>query len=158
MKQADRKLIKIRQIGESPQRIASFGVDALGELLLVGYDGTIYRMVLDQSDFGPDPVTAHVRVLSTNAPAAARVGVIGGDDKPHAPAGAAIRKTKRNEPYFYVDGSFDVELPPGRARLNVSGGIEMIPQTVSLDARNDHRADGTTAAMDRHGRARLVFG
>jgi putative heme-binding domain-containing protein len=65
LKQADRKLIKIRQIGESPQRIASFGIDALGELLLVGYDGTIYRMVLDQSDFGPDPVTAHVKVLPT---------------------------------------------------------------------------------------------
>jgi putative heme-binding domain-containing protein len=134
LKEADRKLIKIRQIGESPQRIASFGIDALGELLLVGYDGTIYRMVLDQSDFGPDPVTAHVRVLSANAPAAARVSIVGSDDKPHAPAGAAIRKTKRNEPYFYADGSFDVELPPGRARLNVSGGIETIPQTVTFDA------------------------
>ena len=27
-----------------------------------------------------------------------------------------------------------MELPPGRARLNISGGIEVIPQTVSLDA------------------------
>ena len=49
-------------------------------------------------------------------------------------AGAAIRKTKHDESYFYADGSFDVELPPGRARLNISGGIEVIPQTVSLDA------------------------
>jgi glucose/arabinose dehydrogenase len=53
LQQAGHRLIKVRQIGESPQRIASFGVDALGELLLVGYEGTIYRLMLDQSDFGP---------------------------------------------------------------------------------------------------------
>ena len=69
-----------------------------------------------------------------DAPAAARVSIVGGDDRPYGPAGAAIRKTKRDEPYFYADGAFDVELPPGRARMSVSGGIETIPQTVSLDA------------------------
>src|SRR5262249_49349592 len=55
-------------------------------------------------------------------------------DKPYAPTGVAIRKMKRGEPYFYADGAFDVELPTGRARMSVSGGIETIPQTVSLDA------------------------
>ena len=157
--QADRQLIKVRQIGESPQKIASFGVDADGELLLVGYEGTIFRLVLDDSDFGADPrrrLTS--RLLRDNAPAAARVSIVGGDGKPYGPAGAAIRKTKRDESYFYADGSFDVELPPGRARLNVSGGIETIPQTVTVDAGDDHRADGADAAMDRHGGARLVFG
>ena len=49
--QADRQLIKVRQIGESPQKIASFGVDSDGELLLVGYEGTIFRLVLDDSEF-----------------------------------------------------------------------------------------------------------
>ena len=81
-----------------------------------------------------------------DAPAAARVSIVGGDDKPYGPAGAAIRKTKRDESYFYADGSFDVELPPGRARMSVSGGIETIPQTVTLDAGDGHRADGADAA------------
>ena len=135
MTQSDRQLIKVRQIGESPQKIASFGVDSDGELLLVGYEGTIFRLVLDGSDFGADPRRkAHVRLLRDDAPAAARVSIVGGDDKPYGPAGAAIRKTKRDESYFYADGSFDVELPPGRARMTVSGGIETIPQTVTLDA------------------------
>ena len=156
--QAGRQLIKVRQIGESPQKIASFGVDADGELLLVGYEGTIYRLVLDESDFGPDSRKAHVRLVRNNAPAAARVSIVGSDGKPYGPAGTAIRKTKRDESYFYADDSFDVKLPPGRATLNISGGIETIPQTVTLDAGNDHRADGATAAMDRHGGARLVFG
>ena len=133
--QANRQLIKVRQIGESPQKIASFGVDSDGELLLVGYEGTIFRLVLDDSEFGTDPRRkAHVRLLRNNAPTAARISIVGSDDKTYGPAGAAIRKTKRDESYFYAGDSFDVELPPGRARLNFSGGIETIPQTATVDA------------------------
>ena len=80
------------------------------------------------------PQKVHVKLRSGDAPAAARVSIVGGDEKPYGPAGAAIRKTKRDEPYFYADGAFDVELPPGRARMSVSGGIETIPQAVSLEA------------------------
>ena len=49
--QRDRKLQKIRRIGESPEKISSFGIDANGELLLVGYEGTLFRVVLDDSVF-----------------------------------------------------------------------------------------------------------
>ena len=42
---------KVRRIGESPERISSFGIDADGELLLVGYEGTLFRVVLDDSVF-----------------------------------------------------------------------------------------------------------
>ncbi len=133
--QANRQLIKVRQIGESPQKLASFGVDSDGELLLVGYEGTIFRLVLDDSDFGSDRRwKAHVRLRRNNAPAAARVSIIGSDNKPYGPVNAAIRKTKRDESYFYADDSFDVDLPPGRVRMNFSGGLETIPQTVTVDA------------------------
>ena len=141
--QAERQLTSVRQIGESPQKIASFGVDPDGELLLVGYEGTIFKLALEESDFGPELRNAHVRLHRDGAPAAARVSIVGSDAKPYGPADAAIRKTKRDEPYFYADGSFDVKLPPGRARLNVSGGMETIPQTVTLDA-------GTTPELTVH--------
>lgn len=50
--QKDRKLEKIREIGRSPARIASFGVDAAGELYVVGYDtGTIYHLDLSGARF-----------------------------------------------------------------------------------------------------------
>ena len=45
-------LKEICQIGTSPQRIVSFGRDEAGELYVVGYEGTIYRMDLRQSQFG----------------------------------------------------------------------------------------------------------
>ena len=64
-----------------------------------------------------DKLCGQVRLLRKDAPAAARVSVVGSDDKPYAPTGAALRQTKRGESYFYADGLFDVELPPGRARL-----------------------------------------
>jgi hypothetical protein len=75
-----------------------------------------------------------VRLVHDHAPAAARVSIVGSDDQSYGPAGAAIRKTKRGESYFYADGSFDVGVPPGRVRLKVSGGLETIPQTVIVDA------------------------
>jgi putative heme-binding domain-containing protein len=44
----NRRLEKIRELGRSPARIASFGVDANGGLYVVGYEGTIYQI-----DFTP---------------------------------------------------------------------------------------------------------
>jgi putative heme-binding domain-containing protein len=41
----------IRQIGTSPQRIVSFGRDELGELFLVGYEGTIYKLDSELTHF-----------------------------------------------------------------------------------------------------------
>ena len=49
--QTGRRLTKVRQIGESPEQISSFGIDADGELFVVGYQGTIFRVVLDESVF-----------------------------------------------------------------------------------------------------------
>jgi hypothetical protein len=85
---------------------------------------------------GPATPSLKVRakLRSGAAPTAARVSLVGADGKPYGPAGAAVRKTKRDEPYFYADGAFEAELPPGRARMSVSGGLESIPQTVHLEA------------------------
>lgn len=51
LKQKDGQLTKVCKIGDCPQKPASFGVDADGELLIVGYEGTIYRLVLDNAVF-----------------------------------------------------------------------------------------------------------
>ncbi len=90
-------------------------------------------LMLDESNFDANVQKVHVRLVCNNAPAA-RASLIGADGKPRVPAGAKLRTTKRNEPYFYADGSFDVELPSGRARMEISGGIETIPQAVAVEA------------------------
>lgn len=51
MTQKDRKLVKVRQINTCPEKPCSFGIDENGELFVVGYEGTIYRLVLDDSVF-----------------------------------------------------------------------------------------------------------
>ena len=51
MTQQDRKLVKVRQIASCSEKPCSFGIDENGELLVVGYEGTIFRLVLDDSVF-----------------------------------------------------------------------------------------------------------
>jgi hypothetical protein len=49
--QEQRKLRQIRQLAVAPQRVVSFGRDTKGELYVVGYEGTIYRIHLEESAF-----------------------------------------------------------------------------------------------------------
>ena len=52
LRQRDRELTSIREIGKAPDRIASFAVDRDGELYLLGYDqGMIYRLVLEAGTY-----------------------------------------------------------------------------------------------------------
>ena len=51
MTQKDRKLVKVRQIASCPEKPCSFGIDHTGELFVIGYEGTIYRLVLGDSVF-----------------------------------------------------------------------------------------------------------
>ncbi len=49
--QTDRQLKKVLKIGTSPQKIVSFGRSTRGDLFLVGYEGTIFRIELDEAVF-----------------------------------------------------------------------------------------------------------
>jgi hypothetical protein len=51
--QHDRTLQVIRQIGTSPQGIASFGTDERGEIYVVGYEGMVYQLDLSVTEFDP---------------------------------------------------------------------------------------------------------
>jgi glucose/arabinose dehydrogenase len=51
LKQKNRVLETIRQIGTAPQRIASFSEGPAGELYVVGYEGTLWRLDLSGSRF-----------------------------------------------------------------------------------------------------------
>jgi putative heme-binding domain-containing protein len=45
------RVVAVRELGEMPQHPVSFGEDDRGELYVVGYEGTIYRLDLSQSKF-----------------------------------------------------------------------------------------------------------
>jgi glucose/arabinose dehydrogenase len=49
--QENRKLKTIRQIGTSPQGIVAFSTTDQGEILLVGFEGTIYKLNLEDTTF-----------------------------------------------------------------------------------------------------------
>src|SRR5262245_28500903 len=51
MKQHNRSLDAVRQIGTCPQGIASFGIDNQGNIYVVGYEGMIYTLDLEAAEF-----------------------------------------------------------------------------------------------------------
>lgn len=133
--QENRQLNVVRQIGESPQRIASFGLDHAGEILVVGYEGTLYRLDLSESDFQSIALRKiKVSLRHGGQPAAARVTATGVDEVAYAPRGSLLRKTTSGQPYFYAGGEFEIETPPGPTRLEFFGGLEVVPQQVVVDS------------------------
>jgi glucose/arabinose dehydrogenase len=58
LKQKDRKLQVVRQIGMSPQGIASFAEDEQGNLYVVGYEGMIYKLDFADSVFETAPASS----------------------------------------------------------------------------------------------------
>jgi putative heme-binding domain-containing protein len=56
--QENRVLKTVRQIGTSPQFIASFGTDEQGNIYVVGYEGMVYKLDFDKAFFEPAPPNA----------------------------------------------------------------------------------------------------
>jgi len=71
LKQQDRALQVVRQIGTAPQGIASFATDERGEIYLVGYEGMVYHLDLAGTNFDDE-----MKATATPAPTAA-AGKIG---------------------------------------------------------------------------------
>jgi hypothetical protein len=51
LKEHNGQVQSVRELGEAPQHISSFGVDENGEIYVVGYEGAIFHADLSQSKF-----------------------------------------------------------------------------------------------------------
>jgi putative heme-binding domain-containing protein len=51
LKQNNRTLAGVRQIGTCPQSIASFGTDDQGKIYVIGYEGMLYKLELEGAEF-----------------------------------------------------------------------------------------------------------
>jgi glucose/arabinose dehydrogenase len=61
LRQRNRTLQVVRQIGTSPQGIASFGNDERGEIYLIGYEGMVYQLDLNGTNFDDELKTTATR-------------------------------------------------------------------------------------------------
>jgi glucose/arabinose dehydrogenase len=61
LKQKDRELEAVRQIGTTPQGIASFATDERGNIYVVGYEGMVYRLDFTGADFERVPQAQALR-------------------------------------------------------------------------------------------------
>jgi putative heme-binding domain-containing protein len=60
LRQHDRVLQVVRQIGTSPQGIASFAIDERGEIYVVGYEGMVYRLDFSVTNFEDELKTSSI--------------------------------------------------------------------------------------------------
>ena len=56
--QENRRLETVREIGASPQGIASFATDEAGNIYVVGYEGMIYKLDLSEASFAETAIAA----------------------------------------------------------------------------------------------------
>src|SRR5207247_4472804 len=61
LKQRDRALEVVRQIGTAPQGIASFATDERGEIYVVGYEGMVYQLDLTGANFDDVAKTTSIK-------------------------------------------------------------------------------------------------
>ena len=78
-------------------------------------------------------LTGSIIDADTGEPVAARVRVVASTGQFVQPDGA-ILKVGTGDPFFYSDGSFDVDVPRGLVQVVVERGTEYVPVTLNLDA------------------------
>jgi hypothetical protein len=78
-----------------------------------------------------------VRLTDAGAPAAARIYLIASDGKTYVPEHAYQRMTPKSEvgDYFHTAGTFTVDLPAGKARVEAVRGIEFAPAVEDVEIR-----------------------
>ena len=67
LRQQNRTLQGVCQIGTAPQGIASFATDEHGEMYIVGYEGMIYQLDLAGTNFDDEMKTAGMPVPAPSA-------------------------------------------------------------------------------------------
>jgi len=78
-------------------------------------------------------LTGSITDADTGEPVAARVRVVASTGQFVHPDGA-ILKVGTGDPFFYSDGTFDVEVPRGAIQVVVERGTEYVPAQLDLDA------------------------
>ncbi|MCC6590473.1 MAG: CehA/McbA family metallohydrolase [Bryobacterales bacterium] len=116
------------------------------------FGGRMEQIKIDKLAYKQAMGKLHVRVLdgASAKPIRARVHLNAADGRAYAPTESWFRADwlmfdhmdKSEYHYFHTDGDFEVELPPGTARLGFSRGFEYLP-----DAREVKITEGATAQL-----------
>ena len=102
------------------------------------FGGRMEQVRIEKLDYRRPMSALRVRVLDkkTKKPMRARVHLKAADGRAYAPTESWFRADwlmfdhmdqEGEYHYFHTDGSFEIELPPGRTRLSVSRGFEYLP-------------------------------
>ncbi|MYC52685.1 MAG: hypothetical protein F4X47_10250, partial [Gammaproteobacteria bacterium] len=110
--------------------------------LLETYGGALRTVTIRERRWMEPMGTLTVTTLGDNGePVGARVHLTASDGKHYTPAGEYSRVSRAGDRIFHHAGVFQVELPPGPARMLVTRGFEHEPQEfdLNIEADKNHR-------------------
>ena len=110
--------------------------------LLETYGGALRTVTIRERRWMEPMGTLTVTTLGDNGePVGARVHLTASDGKHYTPAGEYSRVSRAGDRIFHHAGVFQVELPPGPARMLVTRGFEHEPQEfdLNIEADENHR-------------------
>ncbi len=115
------------------------------------FGGRMEQVQIEDLHYRREMSTLRVRVLDkdTGKPMRARVHLKAADGRAYAPTESWFRADwlmfdhmdqEGEYHYFQTDGSFEIELPPGRTQLSVSRGFEYVPVDREITLSGDKPA------------------
>ncbi len=110
--------------------------------LLETYGGALRTVTIEERRWSEPMGTLTVTTLGQDGqPVGTRVHLTASDGKHYTPAGEYSRVSRAGDRIFHHAGVFQVELPPGPARMLVTRGFEHEPQEFDLNiaAGENHR-------------------
>ncbi len=109
--------------------------DGLPQLaLLETYGGALRTVNITERQWQEPMGTLTVTTLGTGGePVGSRIHLTASDGKHYSPASEYSRISRARDHIFHHAGSFQVELPPGTARMTVVRGFEHVPQELEVE-------------------------
>ncbi len=102
--------------------------------LLETYGGALRTVAIEERRWKEPMGTLTVTTLGADGdPVGTRVHLTASDGKHYTPADEYSRVSRAGDRVFHHDGSFQVELPPGTARVVVTRGFEHEPREFDVD-------------------------
>lgn len=118
--------------------------------LLETYGGARRRVEITDRRWKRPMGVLSVRTVEagTAAVTGSRVYVTAADGKFYAPADAYARVTSVGDKVFHHPGTFEIELPAGKTRLEVTKGFEFQPRVVDVEVKANEVA-AVTVSLER---------
>jgi TolB protein len=129
-------IFRPRWLADGRTLVALSNRSGLPELVAVGADSGAIRPIPMSSLAWKNArakLTVTVRESAAGPAVPARVQILAADGKSYVPSGHYARVSWAGDRVFHTNGTFELDVPPGKTRVQVVRGVELKPSVVEVD-------------------------